>query len=242
MVPRDIPASRALRRKATLTCSKVPGFRGRATSRCCKRIGEYRMDGRTDGAPSVGRWASVQRSDEDGKSRVATRLATAWMTRVYSIVGVVAVVSNSREIELEIVDDSMNPLIVSKSVASIRDPTKLNVGFQAKVESKNLPLSPIRGEHIKDTLRDKFAKASMQLELDVGVTSKKENANKIDGCRPMSGNTAEQRNQSQLQKRKRSNDYRVALFCSAVNFRLWNGTLNHLNIHKNTNFRKDVDL
>lgn len=152
--------------------------------------------------------------------------------------------SNNREIELEIVDGSMNPLIVSKPVASIRDPTKLNVGFQAKVESKNLPLSPIRGDvstnvqlanqakwlqdtlsseskaskefsseeewiknptrgprdreekqkereyfylyvpDIKDILRDKFTKTSMQLGLDVGVTSKKdtdENANKIDG-------------------------------------------------------------
>ncbi|KYN12386.1 hypothetical protein ALC57_15452, partial [Trachymyrmex cornetzi] len=144
--------------------------------------------------------------------------------------------SNNREIELEIVDGSMNPLIVSKPVASIRDPTKLNVGFQAKVESKNLPLSPIRGDvstnvqlanqakwlqdtlsseskaskefsseeewvkiptrsprdreeereyfylyipDIKDTLKDKFTKASMQLGLDVGVTSKKD-TDKID--------------------------------------------------------------
>lgn len=135
----------------------------------------------------------------------------------------------------------MNPLIVSKPISSIRDPTKLNVGFQAKVESKNLPLNPIRGgistnvqlanqakwsqgallseskgskefsseeewvksptrnsrdatteenrnatfyqyiPDIKDVLRDKFAKARMQLGLDVGITSKKdENVNKID--------------------------------------------------------------
>lgn len=39
-----------------------PRFHGRATSRRCKRIGEW-MDGRTDGALSVGRWASVQRSE-----------------------------------------------------------------------------------------------------------------------------------------------------------------------------------
>lgn len=38
----------------------------------------------------------------------------------------------------------MNPLILSKP-SSTRDPTKLNVGFQAEVESKNLLLNPIRG-------------------------------------------------------------------------------------------------
>ena len=150
--------------------------------------------------------------------------------------------NDNREIKLEIVDGSTNPLIISKPVVSIRDPTKLNVDFQTKVESKNLPLSSIRGDvstnvqlanqakwlqdtlsskskaskefsseeewvkipirsprdkkekqeereyfylyvpDIKDTLRDKFTKASMQLGL-VGITSKKdtdENVNKID--------------------------------------------------------------
>ncbi|XP_011874525.1 PREDICTED: uncharacterized protein LOC105565716 [Vollenhovia emeryi] len=146
------------------------------------------------------------------------------------------------EIEFEFLD----PPAVSKPVVTVRDPSKLNVGFQAKVESRgnNLPLSPVRGgisanvqlanqakwsqgalsseneaskefssdeewidsaretrraaategtrknatvhltyiPDIKDILREKFAKTSMQLGLDVGVTSKDtdENVDRID--------------------------------------------------------------
>jgi len=173
---------------------------------------------------------------------VATTVAEQ-LNNLVSIIGVPKEIHDDNgEIEFEFVDGSLKPLIVSsKSVGSIRDPTKMNVGFQAKVESKNLPLSPIRGgistnvqlanqakwsqdallsenkvskefsseeewvknsrdamteenrknatvfhlyiPDIKDVLREKFAKASMQLGLDVGVTSKKdtdENADKID--------------------------------------------------------------
>lgn len=158
------------------------------------------------------------------------------------IIGIPKEIHDNGEIEVEFLDGSLNPL-ATKPVITIKDPTKLNVGFQAKVESKNLPLSPIRGgistnlqlanqakwsgvlssedkaskefsseeewvkstkglrdatteenrknttvfhlyvPDIKDVLREKFSKASMQLGLDVGVTSKKdtdENANKID--------------------------------------------------------------
>lgn len=158
------------------------------------------------------------------------------------IIGIPKEIHDNGEIEVEFLDGSLNPL-VTKPVITIKDPTKLNVGFQAKVESKNLPLSPIHGgistnlqlanqakwsgvlssenkaskefsseeewvkntkslrdatteenrknttvfhlyiPDIKDVLREKFSKASMQLGLDVGVTSKKdtdENADKID--------------------------------------------------------------
>ncbi|TGZ37738.1 Uncharacterized protein DBV15_02964 [Temnothorax longispinosus] len=152
---------------------RVPWTRGVAASRRRERIGK-RTDGRTDEALGVvGRWASVRRSDEDGKNGVAARLATAWTTRVYGVVVVVRKVAtnvaeqlnnlidiigipneihgDNGEIEFEFLDGSLNPLVVSRPISSIRDPTKLN-----------------------DTLRDKFAKTSMQLGLDVGVTSKKD--------------------------------------------------------------------
>lgn len=121
------------------------------------------------------------------------------------------------ELEFEILDSSLNPVIISKPIVTIKDPTKLNVGFQAKVESKNHPNREgvstnvqltnqakwSEGESkefsleedwikrrdatdenrknatfrlyfpdVKDALRNKFAKTSMQLGLD--VTSKKD--------------------------------------------------------------------
>ncbi|XP_011647350.1 uncharacterized protein LOC105433642 [Pogonomyrmex barbatus] len=152
------------------------------------------------------------------------------------------------EITLEFLGGPLSPSEVTRSTVPMKDSTKLNVGFQAKVESKKLPLSPHnrRGisanvqfanqakcsqgnvasnenkaskefsseeewaksptkavedatieesrknmtlfrlyvPDIKDAPREKFAKASMQLGLDVGVTSKKDtdgNADKTDG-------------------------------------------------------------
>ncbi|XP_071646525.1 uncharacterized protein [Temnothorax longispinosus] len=162
--------------------------------------------------------------------KVATNVAEQ-LNNLIDIIGIPNEIhGDNGEIEFEFLDGSLNPLVVSRPISSIRDPTKLNVGFQAKVESKNLPLSPIRGDistnvqlanqarwsqgalsgeskaskefsseeewvkssrdateenrknatfhlylpDIKDTLRDKFAKTSMQLGLDVGVTSKKD--------------------------------------------------------------------
>ncbi|XP_011690986.1 PREDICTED: uncharacterized protein LOC105451948 isoform X2 [Wasmannia auropunctata] len=135
------------------------------------------------------------------------KVATTVAEQLNNLVDIIGVSKEIRDDNGEIVDESSNPLIITKSVDSVGDPTKLNVGFQAKVESKNLPL---RTEHltpaklsfpcrdataaegsrrnatvfhlyipdIKDMLREKFAKANMQLGLDVGVTG--EHADKID--------------------------------------------------------------
>ncbi|XP_070515327.1 uncharacterized protein, partial [Cardiocondyla obscurior] len=146
------------------------------------------------------------------------------------------------DVELEFLDDSLNPLIISRPINFARDPTKLNVDFQAKVQSKNHPMIPIRGgistnvqlanqaklshdvllsngeaskeysseedwiksaprssrdakkegnrknvtlyvyvPDIENVLKEKFAKASMKLGVDVGVPSKKdEDVSKID--------------------------------------------------------------
>ncbi|XP_039305183.1 uncharacterized protein LOC113003237 [Solenopsis invicta] len=170
--------------------------------------------------------------------KVAT-IAPEQSNNLVDIVGIPKEIhGDNGKIEYKLVDDSSNPTIVLKPV---RDLAKANVDFQAKVESKNLPLSSIRGDistnvqlvnqakrlqnalskelpesfrrkknelkarrgaptrnttaenkkdtnvfhlyipDINDVLREKFAKANVQLGLDVGVTSKKDaDENKID--------------------------------------------------------------